>query len=240
MKWCKGLIYVLFYMWSTKITVYCGFNLISNSWSNPRWRTRWRPLLLSSQAKSFWNTTTHQNLPGRVPSTSPPPPTCTTVGVWICMYVRGLSCFLKFAKINQHSVGEPIVLLRSHTRRGHTRISSVSENSWSSLVPYFNIQIFSPCHNKGSKLASVILRRWALCKLINSLSKLLWRRIKLYFFFYIFSLVLGFSVLCRREWRSLETDVQPLLKWSSRFRFDDGWGRMHKSSWLLRAVNTCG
>ena len=174
----------------------------------------------------------------------PPPPTCTTVGVWICINVRGLSCFLKFAKINQHSVGESILLLRFHRRRGHTRISSISENSWTSLVPHFNIQIFSPCHNKGSKQLArqqaVILRRWVLYKLINSLSKLLWRRIKLHFFFYIFSLVLGFSVLCRREWRSLETDVQPLLKWSSRFRLDDGWGRMHKSSWLLRVVNTCG
>ena len=189
-------------------------------------------------AKSFWNTATYQDLRWRVPSTSPP--TCTTVGVWICIYVRGLSCFLKFAKINQHSVGESILLLRFHRRRGHKRIPSVSENSWTSLVPYFNIQIFSPCHNKGSKLASVIFWRWVLYKLINSLSKLLWRWIKLHFFFYIFSLVLGFSVLCRREWRSLETDVQPLLKWSSRFRLDDGRGRMHKSSWLLRAVNTSG
>ena len=208
MKWCKGLIYVLFYVWSTKITVYCGFNLISNSWSNPRWRTRWRPLLLSSRQNRF-EILQHIKISGEGfhQPPPPPPPTGATVGVRICIYVRGLSCFLKFAKIYQHSVG---------------------------------IQIFSPCHNKGSKLASVILRRWVLYKLINSLSKLLWRRIKLHFFFYIFSLVLGFSVLCRREWRSLETDVQPLLKWSSRFRLDDGRGRMHKSSRLLRAVNTRG
>ena len=183
----------------------------------------------------------------------------------ICVYVRGLSwkcvsspsfsvflllllllllysfnCLLRFTKINQHSVAGSILLLRFRTRCGHIRISSVCENSWMSLVPYFNIHIFSPCHNKGSKLASVILRHCVLYTLINSLSKLLWGRIKLHFFVYVFSVVLGFSVLRRKEWRSLETDVQPLLKWSSRFRLDDGRRRMHKSSRLLRAVNTRG
>ena len=69
----KGFI-CLFYMRSTKISIYCGFNLISNSWSNPRWRPRWRPLLLSSQAKSFWNTATYQNIRGRVPLIPSPPP----------------------------------------------------------------------------------------------------------------------------------------------------------------------
>ena len=83
----KGFIR-LFYMRSPKTSVYCGFNLISNSWSNPRWRPRWRPLLLSSQAKSFWNTATYQNLRGRVPLIPTPR---TTVGVWGCVYVRRLS-----------------------------------------------------------------------------------------------------------------------------------------------------
>ena len=156
------------------------------------------------------------------------------------LLLYSFNCLLRFTKINQHSVAGSILLLRFRTRCGHIRISSVCENSRMSLVPYFNIHIFSPCHNKGSKLASVILRHCVLYTLINSLSKLLWGRIKLHFFVYVFSVVLGFSVLRRKEWRSLETDVQPLLKWSSRFRLDDGRGRMHKSSRLLRAVNTRG
>ena len=45
------------------------------------------------------------------------------------LLVYSFNCLLKFAKINQHSVAESILLLRFHTRRGHTRISSVSENS---------------------------------------------------------------------------------------------------------------
>ena len=35
-----------------------GFNLISNSWLNPRWRPRWLPLLVTSQASS--SVTTHK------------------------------------------------------------------------------------------------------------------------------------------------------------------------------------
>ena len=69
-----------------------SFNLISNSWKNPRWRPRWRPLLMMSQAstsvtssskevkgfplnlKSFQNTATYQKLRKWVTSTPPPPP----------------------------------------------------------------------------------------------------------------------------------------------------------------------
>ena len=40
--------------------------------------------------KSFQNTATYRKLRGGVPSTPPPPP-CTTVGVWICLYVRWLT-----------------------------------------------------------------------------------------------------------------------------------------------------
>ena len=35
-----------------KKTVSRGFNLISNSWWNPRWQPRWRPFLVTSQASS--------------------------------------------------------------------------------------------------------------------------------------------------------------------------------------------
>ena len=75
---------------------------------------RWRPLLVTSQASS--SATTHKiyfillrrswqrlstkseivsircnvlKTPGRG-SINPPPPPCTTVGVWICLFVRGL------------------------------------------------------------------------------------------------------------------------------------------------------
>ena len=71
-------------------------------------RPRWRSLLVTSQASSsattyklyfmlredqrlstkgrtFRNTATYQKLRGGVPSTPSP---CTTVGVWICLYVR--------------------------------------------------------------------------------------------------------------------------------------------------------
>ena len=41
---------------------------------------------LSTKVKLFQNTATYQKLRGGVPSTHPP---CTTVGVWICVYVRG-------------------------------------------------------------------------------------------------------------------------------------------------------
>ena len=44
---------------------------------------------LPLKVKSFRNTATYQKLWGGVPSTPPPP--CTTVGVWICLYVRGLN-----------------------------------------------------------------------------------------------------------------------------------------------------
>ena len=44
------------------------------------------------KVKSFRNTATYQKLRGGVLSTTPSPP-CTMVGVWICVYVRGLRCF---------------------------------------------------------------------------------------------------------------------------------------------------
>ena len=40
-----------------KKTISRSFNLISNSWLNPRWWPRWRPLLVTSQASS--SATTH-------------------------------------------------------------------------------------------------------------------------------------------------------------------------------------
>ena len=42
------------------------------------------------KVKSFRNTATYQKLRGGVPST---PPSCTTVGVWLCVYVRELRIF---------------------------------------------------------------------------------------------------------------------------------------------------
>ena len=41
------------------------------------------------KVKSFQNTAKYPKLRGGVPSTPPPP--CTTVGVWICLYVRWLT-----------------------------------------------------------------------------------------------------------------------------------------------------
>ena len=45
---------VILHVKHTKITIYRDFNLISNSWKN----TRWRPLLVKSQASS--SATTHK------------------------------------------------------------------------------------------------------------------------------------------------------------------------------------
>ena len=77
-----------------KIIISRGFNLISNSWLNSRWRPRWRQLLVRPQGapapmkytsglvkkikgfpvkvKSFLNTATYQKLRGGLPSTPPP------------------------------------------------------------------------------------------------------------------------------------------------------------------------
>ena len=45
------------------------------------------------KVKSFQNTATYRKLRGEVPSKPPPPPPPprTTVGVWICLFVRGLT-----------------------------------------------------------------------------------------------------------------------------------------------------
>ena len=89
-----------------KVTISRGFILISNSWENPRWRRRWRPLLVTSQAsrsttshekikafplkaKSFRNTGCNISKILRTGSINPNHP-CTSLGVWICVYVRGL------------------------------------------------------------------------------------------------------------------------------------------------------
>ena len=111
LKSCKVLLYLLFLMSSTKnITISCAFNLISNSWQNPRWR----PLLVTSQAsnssppikkiphqvkkikgvllkvKSFRNTATYEKpLKGGRGVPSIPLP-CTTVGYELAVYFRGL------------------------------------------------------------------------------------------------------------------------------------------------------
>ena len=58
MKWCKVVIYVLFYVSRTKNTIFRGLNLISYSWQSRRWRPMWRPLLLTSQGSS--SATTHK------------------------------------------------------------------------------------------------------------------------------------------------------------------------------------
>ena len=41
---------------STENTIYCGFNRTSKTWQNPRWQTRWRPLLGTSHASSSFIT----------------------------------------------------------------------------------------------------------------------------------------------------------------------------------------
>ena len=42
------------------------------------------------KVKSFRNSATRQKLQGGLPSPLPPPPPWTTMGVWICVYVREL------------------------------------------------------------------------------------------------------------------------------------------------------
>ena len=51
----------------------------------------WDYQRLPLKAKSFRNTATYQKIWEGVQST---PPSCTTVGVWICVYVQGLRAFL--------------------------------------------------------------------------------------------------------------------------------------------------
>ena len=46
------------------------------------------------KVKSFWNSATFQKLWGRVPFIPLP---CTTVGVWICVYVRVEEAYIKKA-----------------------------------------------------------------------------------------------------------------------------------------------
>ena len=56
----------------------------------------WEDQSLFDESKAFskyWCTLTYQKLKGGVPLIKPPPPhhpPCTTVGVWLCVYVRGL------------------------------------------------------------------------------------------------------------------------------------------------------
>ena len=109
-KWCKVLIYVLFYMSSTKN---CHLSIAILTWfvaktkmatifgdvtglqqHHPLWNIPHLVLNIKGfplKAKSFLNTATYQNLCGGVPSTSGLSLVYTTLGVWICEYVRGLS-----------------------------------------------------------------------------------------------------------------------------------------------------
>ena len=87
-----------------KMSVCRGFNRISNSWYNPRWRsllvTRWASssaitrkmylILLTEKIKNFPLKEKIFSKPLRRVLSTPLPP-CTTVGVWICVYVRGLN-----------------------------------------------------------------------------------------------------------------------------------------------------
>ena len=51
---------------------------------------------------SFQNTATYQKLWGGVPSTpKPPPPTLFQVGVWICVYVRGLRLIISYKNLRR-------------------------------------------------------------------------------------------------------------------------------------------
>ena len=100
MKWYKVLIYVLFYMWSTKLP----FNAIL-TWFQVLGKIQvygkdddhcwWRhgppaapPPTKGKIVSKYCNITKN---PGRGPINNPsPPPPCTTVGVWVYAYVRGL------------------------------------------------------------------------------------------------------------------------------------------------------
>ena len=88
-----------------KISVSRSFNRISNSWYNPRWRsllvTRWVStsattrkmyLLLTEKIKDFPLKKKIFSKPLRRVLQPPSTPPCTALGVWICVYVRGLNC----------------------------------------------------------------------------------------------------------------------------------------------------
>ena len=54
----SAFLWIIFHVKHKKITISLGFNLISNSLPNPRRWSRWRPLLVTSQASS--SSTTHK------------------------------------------------------------------------------------------------------------------------------------------------------------------------------------
>ena len=118
--------FVIYHVKHKKNTISRSFNLISK---NPRWRPRWRSLLVTSEVtssatthiiclslvkkikgfppkvKSFRNTATYKKFRRRG-SIHPPLPPCTTVGVWICLYVRGLKNELKVLEYIQRVWGK--------------------------------------------------------------------------------------------------------------------------------------
>ena len=131
---------------------FCSLYLISNSW-----RPRWRPCLVTSQTSSSATTRKiylmlsrrskafhrRQNCfeilqhiktleRGSINSPPPLPRTCTTVGVWLCVYFRGLI----FLRLNIFS-SSSVTTQKSKPLRGWFLYSSVRRDS-NSYPDYYN------------------------------------------------------------------------------------------------------
>ena len=117
-----------------KISVSRGFNRISNSWYNPRSRsllvTRWASsnattrkmylILLTEKIKGFPLKEKIFSKPLRRVLSTPLSP-CTTLGVWIWVYVRGLNCnvFTKSTKFSENpllSTTQPNLVIKRPNR----------------------------------------------------------------------------------------------------------------------------
>ena len=145
MKLCKVIIYVLFYLLSAKIINCHCFYLISSSWKN----ARWLPCLVTSQ--TFSSATTHKYTSScregqrlsteskieirggsinHTPTPPPLPPHCTTVRVWLCVYVRGLS---RRITSNEEKFGLSLLIIKSTCYSSLMRGAGVSTQQFSSL-----------------------------------------------------------------------------------------------------------
>ena len=98
------------------------------------------------KVKSFQNTATYPKLRGGVPSTPPPP--CTTVGVWICLYVRWLILIVwprSVVTLRVLSSGSVLVL---HFQKAPDNSKLISSSSILSIV-------LLSLEEGGSKLSSL-------------------------------------------------------------------------------------
>ena len=129
MKWCKVLIYVLFYMTLPFIAVLTRFLIIGKIQDGGHCYQIKYTLFFKKikgfplKTKSFRNTATYKKLRGGVPSTPLFP--CTMVGVWICVYVR---------RLNAQLIAVP-TLTNNFTKRVFWRLMSLKQELF--LKPMF-------------------------------------------------------------------------------------------------------